>query len=1370
VPASVPSWEDSTEVTPTWENSSPIDTAPTWEASTPITPDFTPDPVDLAQDELESEDDFEVSPGEEPQLTAIPAEDPLTGVTESLGRAIPGMEQVTGSTEAVAEMLSGFVAEMGGALGAIPYAAMHGLNEGPGGYEDSGLPRPEMLPSEGKSVLDTYVEVQKGAAESFAGKIQYHPKTKSGKEHSKALQTIFSAVRHAEEWMGNAYVDKANSDYMEIKDKIAKGEIDPSTAWGFLQETHAEIIHAIAPVVGGALNISIEGPLLLAGPLRGARKSRVENESIADSLYEHTTKAEQEFIQQTKALAAADRAFLASEKSGVIKQKALEGAERLVTEFKDPEGKWEFVAEAIKNKPLPEGKTWAESVTDLQGALSQARAMSRKLEQDGGLEFSKDYSKFLEQQIKGELEVATVAARMEQRAQLVQWVARTNLEVASRRAQEKGTAVEVELSKVMEEYTYKDSQKLGEFLAEGADLRPPAEVLSTLERKVTDPESGKKFSSRTMEDMSKEQVFFAGNLLPDKMVGDLHPIVKYVVDVYGRANTEASIKLDGALYGIKYEKSNFDIFRGGSWTATKTARAVPNRDGAFTILEALKRKEPKEFERLRNEIFEAEAKSPNKELTAEWFDSKGFSQEYYAGYSALRRNTERVRSYLNDIIDNYNKTRPAGSAELGTIDYLPQYISHSWDGEFRVHIYKGDKHISTVGASSKRQASKLAEEYSKDGFKTDTTRRSVEQSNNEYAVESLKNTLKFLGNKSPEAQAVRAKYADIVGRMGQRAHTMKRKGVEGFLGTAKGSKGNREFFVGQKRFFETAFNYGENMKAQILTEQVLQNSFVAKNYPNAVAQSNKFIRNASGGQGLVSKGVDKMVSMLTNEYVTGDMVRRGIGKANLLTLYNYLFFGNVRFMAMQALQPHLVLPSKMLDLKATKGLKGSVFIADLKSTKDVIKPSAEAAEVIKYGIKNKIIDPNFIEQFPGEATKSRGYESFGAKALDYVSLKGAAAWMEENSRMKAMLWFYHFLKDSGRDHGTAMKESGYLTGKYMTEYHSTARPLIFGETGLGTVGRSMGLFKTWQMNYYGQMYEYVRHASLTNPKSLIPIANTLMTQVSMAGVKGIIGFELADQIAEMLNKHTSLNFRTPSQVVHEAGWMPDILYHGVPTEATGGLVDLSQSLAAPNLAFDEFVAAPGLEFAAGAVSSAAVWADHTLKFGQSLEEDEYRFWKNVAPTSMDGWIERWYTDPGAPVRNPNKKLRGEIKREARDWYPRLLFSAYTAREKKMRDILWQMQRIKENKSMDLDQMVSFGAQIWREKNKGSNVDIPDWAFDYAREQGITDREYWQRVQRRAERQEQSMFDFVTKQGKTKKGREAMDTFNRLNGAGLLDDE
>ena len=70
-----------------------------------------------------------------------------------------------------------------------------------------------------------------------------------------------------------------------------------------------------------------------------------------------------------------------------------------------------------------------------------------------------------------------------------------------------------------------------------------------------------------------------------------------------------------------------------------------------------------------------------------------------------------------------------------------------------------------------------------------------------------------------------------------------------------------------------------------------------------------------------------------------------------------------------------------------------------------------------------------------------------------------------------------FAKHSADLHPKLPEKARYLTDNYMVRYDIFDRPMMYTEGGLGILGKPLGLFKTFQQNFYAQFVEHVRDAS-----------------------------------------------------------------------------------------------------------------------------------------------------------------------------------------------------------------------------------------------------------------------------------------------------
>lgn len=1327
-------------------------------------------------------------PSKLPTVAAVhPAEVEQEEAQSITSPLVEDIKSMVGVGEVGLAIITDFTAQGAAALAAIPYTlntAINKLDEATTGLAAPGTSQ--------MSIIDTYLEVQKSAGQAWSNAVGYHPRTATGVTYHNAVGSLFEAIRDVETNLADTTVDSLNSFYIDTKTKLASGELDPDTATGMFMDVMGDVANIVAPILGGALTVSIEAPLMLApfamgpkGP-KGTRQTKsteqapLEGEFIpADKTPPKGSMLEQARLEKQpgqelapvlRELATDEPLFLPPPKAYTIPpfrevERALaqiEGKPLSPKEVAETRAsilnpmatdlflRKDEIAHHMKNNPLPEGVRWSDEVAALKTVRLSAAAKQRHAK----TEYFKDTYGIILKDIESRLDVARLADVMERRGDMLEWIAVTSVDRAQRRVLDNNTTINKELNEVFNNFVPRDTVEMGTKFEYGPDLRSGERVLSDLIT-TTKTSKGVVLKTPAYPDMGVRQQYFAGNLFAGKQVGQLHPLVKYAVDVVGRATTEMAVKAENFIFDTK------DAPVGGFGTGLRFAKKEKGKEGAFTLLEDINYRKPQDIEAMRSAAYEYEFTSPTKEADLAWFEARGVTAESFRAYTDLRVQLERVRTYLNDVIINHNKSLPPGGTPLAPIDYLPSYLPHVWRGAFRVHVRSKGKHVQTLPASNKWAANKLAKEMEKEGFSTSVSSRRQEFSKSDEAINSFQQAIKFLADGSPEAKAVRAKYMEIASARGYKVHAKKRKNISGFLGLAPGKKGNIEFFQSNKSFIESSVEFGEFMKARGEINKVLGDPFVQKNYPNAVKQVNNYMLNASGMQGFASKQLDTAIRMFSNDYITGDMVRAGIGKLNLMALYNFLFFGNIRFFAMQGLQPHLVVPARLESLKA-KGVKGDNILADLWSTNNSVLPSPEAVEAIKFGINQKIINPNFIEQFSGETQRYMGWQSPAAASIDVLSGRQLAGYIEEMTRMKAYLTFYKFFKDSGMGAKEAMESAGYQTKMHMVEYHTAERPLIFGESGLGTAGKSVGLFQTWQQNYLGQTYIYAREATIKNPATFKPLAMTALAQLFMGGARGVLGMAYAQLISEGL-QGAGIVDKTIYEKFAEWDIIPDFLMYGVPSAATG--IDMSTSLSAPSSIVESFIASPGMEFGTEIGVSAWSMLWHGARNGLH-PGDTMRFWKSVAPSSMDGWIEAAYT-PGlhAPVPNPKKDMRGEVRRDMKDWIPRVTMAAHSLRERKARDTLWLMQKVKERETASIGDLVSVGAKIWHQGNLGAkDAEIPDWMFDKVEEMGVTPREFLSRIQAKVTLMEQDIWEQVTNFGKTRAGREAMDKFNSLNGA------
>ena len=145
-------------------------------------------------------------------------------------------------------------------------------------------------------------------------------------------------------------------------------------------------------------------------------------------------------------------------------------------------------------------------------------------------------------------------------------------------------------------------------------------------------------------------------------------------------------------------------------------------------------------------------------------------------------------------------------------------------------------------------------------------------------------------------------------------------------------------------------------------------------------------------------------------------------------------------------------------------------MAQIKSFKDLFFPDAEIREVVKFFKQEGLVEPKFLREFAGTSgildlpkiEKLGNYMGDFSKLGRVLTLRDVSAKVEQVSRLNAGIMFYNFLRSAGHNIETSKSTARYLADQYMVEYNHLERPLMYGDKGMGTIGKPFGLFKTFQ--------------------------------------------------------------------------------------------------------------------------------------------------------------------------------------------------------------------------------------------------------------------------------------------------------------------
>ena len=178
-----------------------------------------------------------------------------------------------------------------------------------------------------------------------------------------------------------------------------------------------------------------------------------------------------------------------------------------------------------------------------------------------------------------------------------------------------------------------------------------------------------------------------------------------------------------------------------------------------------------------------------------------------------------------------------------------------------------------------------------------------------------------------------------------------------------------------KSYIQGVTSMGHKIEAESMIRDVLDNApamdianskqikSVSMLYPNTTKAVKTWVDNAMGRA--QPKDVFKIVDNIGSRWIGESGLSDLLGAANQVTLSWKLLFGNMRFIAAQAIQPYHMIFPKLVELKYQGMEEGSIAMAQIKSLKDLFFPDAEVREAIKYFKEQGLVEPAFLKEFAG---------------------------------------------------------------------------------------------------------------------------------------------------------------------------------------------------------------------------------------------------------------------------------------------------------------------------------------------------------------------------------------------------------------------
>ena len=725
----------------------------------------------------------------------------------------------------------------------------------------------------------------------------------------------------------------------------------------------------------------------------------------------------------------------------------------------------------------------------------------------------------------------------------------------------------------------------------------------------------------------------AGNLLQGKSIASIarnNPVVRWFVDRVVQLDREAMTSKENALWGEKFASN----IRG--W-----GKRIKGDDGALTIYDRLsaKRAEPVraalvKYSRDNSELLANGLRNP----TLEMLKRDGLDSEQAAAARAMYDQFEKIFDEANKVLESQGKE---------PIPYRAGYFPSTWMGDYRIFVKdKNGEVVYVKGLDTAWQAKKATAELRK-RFPDMEVGDAVDASKGKYNlndVSAFRLALGVMEKNEPAYRALEAAMSDILRHRGFQKRSLQKKGREGFLGSEEGPKGTEDAKKAVEQYITTAYNFIANQKKKIalaeLHDQVKENG---KNLRKEMPETSQFVedylKNSVRENENLLKLVDNMVEWAGSSTGLGkNFFKTALSEMNGVAGLAWLF--TAKFLGVQMAQPMYAL-AKLRSMKLDIGKGPGAMEAFTKAYYETfIKPSVETKQALTWAKRNGYIDAKILDLMGTKFNKTVLAKAFVEKGGKHT----LAWWEQEVVRTPVFNMFNIMLKDSIKDNKTRWKTAGALTDQYMIDYGRTESPFVYGKTGM--VGEAVRPLKQYAHGYFGQMLEY---ALATKRGQYSPLANFMMTQWIVAGIKGMVGVATINAGIQAWNKITGDDIPTITEMLLSSGASDTALF-GPVSSVTG--MDMSGSLGAPQA--EELITAPGLEFGGKIAKEGLNLGMKSLK-GEETEADKMRFAQAVTPTAGQALVENKFKLPDGSIPDPNNKMLPQLgPRTKEDWTMRAL--------------------------------------------------------------------------------------------------------------------
>lgn len=717
-----------------------------------------------------------------------------------------------------------------------------------------------------------------------------------------------------------------------------------------------------------------------------------------------------------------------------------------------------------------------------------------------------------------------------------------------------------------------------------------------------------------------------------KLTYNRNPVISYMSHQYDKIDGMIRHAKEEALWGLK---SGLSSVRG---IPTK----VKSDAGARTIMKTLPKARREGFRAavvkyMDGKILE-EMGLPD--ATDGMLMAEGLNAREIQAYRAARAQFDKVVDIINDM---------RAKAGMDPMAKRPGYFPSIWMGDWRVFVRNDKKELLKVLAFDNKMEvdSAIAEIKKADpSLQIDDP---IDSSKNKYNLKDLSAfqlATEVFGKNTPQVKLLEQIRNDILKRRGFMKHSIQKKGVEGFLGSAEGSFKDMERAI--DIYLEQAYNYigdmqKKNLLGELHTELEKSGYSLAQDKPNTNKYLSDITANSIGSVKNTLEGFDSVVEFF-GEFAANKtgIGGRSSGKNLVRSMNGLASFWNLattKQFVINAMQPLYTIP-KARQLALSLGTEG-ITRNLLHSYMQAFVPGTltkESRAALEFARDSGMIDARILDLINANSGVS-------ASRLTKAAGHLASWWEQEAVRVPAFLFYNGMLKEVIKDPAARYEAAAQMTADTMVNYSKTQTPAIYSQMGLA--GEVVRPYQQYSHNYHGQLAEYVNAAK--RDKQLSPLAGFLGVQTMTAGLRGLVPLATATGIINMINMWSDDPVPTPEEYLLGSG-ASDLWVFGPMSKFTD--MDLSGSAGAPSL-----LAAPGMpgvSFAKNMIQDVGGYAMDKLR-GMDTEAQEMQAAMTATPSAAKGLTELMYTPDDGRVPNPRRDMQPDMPgpRTDKDWMIRI---------------------------------------------------------------------------------------------------------------------